>query len=330
MILVTGATGLVGAHLCYLLTTNKQTLVGVYRREKKRKATEQFFISKGGLEGKKRFDSIIWRKADLTNLPELSLVFEGITQVYHCAAYISMAFHKRRYLTQVNQQGTADLVNLCIQNKIKKLAYVSSIAALGDEEINLEVNENSPWNSSLEKTPYAYSKYGAEMEVWRASQEGVEVVIVNPGVILGLGMPRSPLALLLEQIKKGVYFYPTGKTGYVAVEDVCEVLKKLMESNIVNERFILVGENWTYREMMHKIAIGMGKKTPNWILRKSYLYILWAIESFFDLLQLRKKFLSKALIESLANKSEINGNKIKSYLPFKYRKIEDYLVSLGL
>ena len=245
MILVTGATGFVGAHLCLNLLKDNDTIVALYRREKKKTALEEFFNSK---DASALFKKIQWRQADLCDLPALTAAFKGITKVYHCAAYISMAHYKIHQLQEVNQQGTTYIANLCVENKIKKLVYVSSISALGSQTTTGIINEDTPWNPTVEKTPYAYSKYGAELEIWRASQEGIPVAIVNPGVILGEGMPRNPLAQLKQQIEKGLSFYPTGKTGYVAVEDVVEVMETLMNSTVENERFILVAENWCYKK----------------------------------------------------------------------------------
>ncbi len=256
------------------------------------------------------------------------MAFEGITQVYHCAAYISMAYHKQAYLQEVNQQGTAYIANLCIENNIKKLAYVSSIAALGSETASTVIDETTPWNPTEEKTPYAYSKYGAELEVWRASQEGVPVVIVNPGVILGEGMPRTPYEQLVNQIQKGIRFYPEGKTGYVAVEDVVDALVRLMESPIENERYILVAENWLYKDIITHIAKALGKKEPKWRLKPAYLYVVWFFESCLSALKLRPKFLTRALIRSLADTRTIDGSKIQSSIQFNYRSIDTYIDEL--
>lgn len=325
MILVTGATGLVGAHLCLNLLKKNDTIVALYRREKKKVALEEFFNSK---DASALFKKIQWRKADLCDLPALTAVFKGITKVYHCAAYISMAHYKIHQLQEVNQQGTTYIANLCVENKIKKLVYVSSIAALGSQTTTGIINEDTPWNPTVEKTPYAYSKYGAELEIWRASQEGIPVAIVNPGVILGEGMPRNPLAQLKQQIEKGLSFYPTGKTGYVAVEDVVEVMETLMNSPIENERFILVAENWCYQKMTQFVAQKMGKKAPSKVLRSKYLKIVWFFENLASGLRLRKKFLTKALIKSLADTNEIDGSKVENSLSFSYRKIGPYLDSI--
>jgi len=325
MILVTGATGLVGAHLCLELLEKDIPIVALFRRDKKKEVTRAFFSAKNKLN---LFEQIEWRKADLCNLPELTEAFKGITQVYHCAAYISMAYHKQVYLQEVNQQGTAYIANLCIENKVEKLAYVSSIAALGSETTSAAIDETTPWNPTLEKTPYAYSKYGAELEVWRASQEGVPVIIVNPGVILGAGMPRTPLDQLTEQVRKGMRFYPKGKTGYVAVEDVVDVLIRLMKSDIKNERFILVAENWFFKDLIEFTALALGKKVPTLSLKPSLLYIAWFFESCLSVLKLRQKFLTRALIKSLSDTRNIDGSKIQKTLKFNYRPIADYLNKL--
>ena len=325
MILVTGATGLVGAHLCLTLLKQNQKVVALYRREKKRAALKDFFISRNEIT---LFEKIQWREADLCDLPALTKAFEDITQVYHCAAYISMAYYKRNQLQEVNQQGTAYITNLSIENKIKKLVYVSSIAALGSQTTKNIITEDTPWNPAVEKTPYAYSKYGAELEIWRASQEGVPVAIVNPGVILGDSMPRNPIDQLIHQIEKGLSFYPTGKTGYVAVEDVVEVMVKLMASSIENQRFILVAENWSYQKFTQYVAKKMNKKIPSKVLHPIYLKTAWFFESLASALGLRKKFLSKALIKSLSDQNEIDGSRIEKNIDFSYRKIGPYLDSI--
>lgn len=322
MILVTGATGLVGAHLCLALLEKEENVVALYRREKKKEALREFFIAQNKAE---LFERLIFREADLCSLPELTAAFEGIKKVYHCAAYVSMAYYKRAYLQKVNQQGTADLANLCIENKIEKLVYISSIAALGSQTNSAKIDEETPWNPAEEKTPYAYSKYGAELEVWRAAQEGVPVAIVNPGVILGTGMPNGPLEQLVLQIKKGLRFYTPGSTGYVAVEDVVEVAVELMHSPIENERFILVAENWSFKAMTQKVASLLKKTPPKRALSPRLLMIGWFLESVLSAFGLRKKFLSKALVKSLSDKSMIDGSKVERKLNFSYRPIAPYL-----
>ena len=245
MILVTGATGFVGSELICLLVKKNLNVVGLYRNEIQKNKT--IHIIKSRLKkNTEKLKKIKWIKANLKDFSSLENAFVGIKKVYHCAALVSMAFKDQKRLLKINQEGTSHIVNLCLKNNIKKLVYVSSIAALGNDKYENEINESSPWDNSIEKTTYSYSKYVAELEVWRGSEEGLPIVIVNPGVILG---NKSPINSMFNSIRKGFNFFPSGSTGLVEINDVVYLMFHLMESNITNERFILVAENWSYKKI---------------------------------------------------------------------------------
>ena len=322
MILVTGATGLVGSHLLLKLIEQDRVLVALYRSESKKNST-LYFLKERTKSAK--VAEIIWRKGDVCNQPSLAVAFEGITHLYHCAAFISFAHYKQETLIEVNQQGTTNLVNLAIKHQLKKIAYISSIAALGSDTTSDSIDESTPWNADQDHTPYAYSKFGAELEVWRATQEGVPAVIVNPGVILGTGVEANPLELLCNQIDNGLLFYPKGATGYVTVEDVVQVLTELMDSETENERFILVAENWSYEQMLRRIALIRKKRLPRIGLRKSWLQIAWGLEGILSLFG-KRRFMTQALISSLCDIKHIQGNRIIKESSFKYSDIETYLI----
>ena len=314
MILVTGATGFVGRNLIMSLSKKRDNLIGQFRREKKLEETRLFFISKNKEEV---FDRIIWRKADITNFSEVESLFDDVIQVYHCAAYVSMAFYKTSYLNLVNITGTTYIVDNSIKKKIKKLCFISSIAAIG-EGTKEEITEDTQWNPEVDKTPYSYSKYGSEMEVWRASQEGVPVVILNPGIIIGNDSQIQKI------IKNKFNFYTSGVSGFVTVEDVVKAAIGLMQEKIKNERFILVSENISFKDFVNYFS----KKNKNYSIRipKSILYLTWFIESFLSHLRIKNKFLTKALINNLYSKNYYNGNKICGYLKtFDYSRIYPYL-----
>jgi len=322
MILVTGATGLVGSHLLLKLIEQGRVLVALYRSESKKNSTLDFLKER---TKSAKVAEIIWRKGDVCNQPSLAVAFEGITHLYHCAAFISFAHYKQETLMEVNQQGTTNLVNLAIKHQLKKIAYISSIAALGSDTTSDSIDESTPWNADQDHTPYAYSKFGAELEVWRATQEGVPAVIVNPGVILGTGVEGNPLELLCNQIDNGLLFYPKGATGYVTVEDVVQVLTELMNSETENERFILVAENWSYEQMLRRIALIRKKRPPRIGLRKSWLQIAWGLEGILSLFG-KRRFMTQALISSLCDIKHIQGNRIIKESSFKYSDIETYLI----
>ena len=245
-------------------------------------------------------------------------LFDNVDEVYHCAAYVSMAFYKTNYLNLVNITGTTYLVDNCINNKIKKLCFISSIAAIG-EASNEVITEETEWNQEVDKTPYSYSKYGSEMEVWRASQEGVPVVIVNPGIIIGNNLNNSQI----QKINKNKFnFYTSGVSGFVNIEDVVKATIGLMEENIKNERFILVSENISFKNF---VSCTTKNKNYSIHLPKTILYTVWLIESFLSNLRLRNKFLTRALIKSLYSKNYYNGKKVCEFLKnFNYSGINSY------
>ena len=320
MILVTGGTGLVGSHLLYHLTQKNETIRAIYRTEKRKEHVKKI-LSYYSDDVDIIFSKIDWIKADITDIPSLESVFKNITEVYHCAALVSFNPKDYRKMRQVNIDGTANLINLSIENKVKKICFVSSIAAVGDainEEIITEENE---WNDNYENHGYSITKYGAEMEVWRGSQEGLEVVIVNPGVILGSGFWEEGSGKLFTQINNGFKFYTEGVTGFVGVQDVVKSMIQLMESNIKNERFILVSENKSFKYVLFAIADGLGKKRPSIKTGKTVTSIIWRLDWLLTKLTGKHPLLTKSSAKSSHNKSYYSSDKIKEKLDLDFKPI---------
>ena len=226
MILVTGGTGLVGSHLLYHLSLKNDAIRAIYRTESSLEKVKKVFSYY--TNDATYFDKIEWFQADITQVPAMIPAFEDVKHVYHCAAFISFNRKDYREMRKVNIHGTAIVVNLCVDAKIEKLCFVSSIAAVGESLNDALIDEECEWNKELDNSGYSITKFGAEMEVWRASQEGVEVVIVNPGVILGSGFWNAGSGKLFSQVYNGFKYYTEGITGFVAVQDVVKPMIQLM------------------------------------------------------------------------------------------------------
>lgn len=317
MILLTGATGFIGSHLMCHLAQKDIFPVAMFRHESNKKRVWKQFESQFA-DAQKRFDKITWRKADFRDLPSLDAAFEGISHVYHCAGYISLAQRDAKKLLEINEKGSAYLVNLCLSHSVKKLVYVSSIAALGNDPSISVIDENTPWDNNIDKNPYAYSKYGGEMEVWRAMQEGLNAVIVNPGIVLG---KDSPIETLLLRHKKGLRWCTTGNNAFVNIQDVITLMDKLMDSKIEGERFILVAENWSGKVMVETLLKSGDFRPRVFFIPKGFLYFLWGLEHLIQLLGIRKRFLTRALISGQYEQKTIDGSKIKSFVDFEYSPI---------
>ena len=253
MILVTGATGLVGAHLLVELIPQSTAIKALYRSEEKRqnalKVLQYYGITTSQIES-----VVQWEKVDILDLVHLKSIFHDVTHVYHCAALVS--FHKMDYnaLLQNNVEGTANVVNLCLKYKIQKLVHMSSVAAIGDAKEGELVTEESKWASYEGKSGYAVSKKHGEREVWRGIEEGLNAVIVNPTVIFGAAALDQSSIVIFDTVLKGQKFYTIGSNATVDARDVASVMHKLMRSSIQNQRFLLVGENASFKHIMNTIS----------------------------------------------------------------------------
>lgn len=328
MILVTGGTGMLGAHLLLNLAQKNQSLRATYRTESRLEETRTFFLAKAG-NNIHYFDRIQWVKTSLDDFYTLDTAFEGVQFVYHCAAKVSFAAFDKEKLMHSNIEGTTHVVDLCLKHHIKKLAYVSSIAAIGAEKTIKKVNELHSWNSNQHHTDYAKSKYKAELEVWRGAQEGLDVVIVNPGVILGAHFWHRSSGVLFKRIQRGLRFYTTGTTALVALEDVVIVLVQLMNSNIKNERFILVADNRKQKQLLDTIGNALNKKKTTYPLYYGFLIFLFIIDKSLAMLGLKKSFLSLGFIEALHSKQEYDGSKITKVIPFDYTPINETIKKIS-
>ena len=322
MILVTGGTGLVGSHLLYKLIEKGHNVRATYRSKKKLDAVKHVF-SYYATNVDRLFNKIEWIDANLNDIPALTIAFKGITKVYHCAALISFDPNNYYTLRKVNIEGTANIVNLCLSNNIKKLCYVSSIAAIGNGEIkDTEITENNEWNPEKDHNVYAITKHGAEMEVWRAAQEGLETVIVNPGVVLGPGFWRHSSGSLIKLIYKGMARYTKGITGYIDIHDVITAMLQLMESSIKNERYILVSENLSFKAFATKVAHALQVSPPKKEASKLLLQITWRLDWLNHKIRGKRRKLSKQMALNLSKKNYYSNKKIRTDLDITFKPID--------
>ncbi len=329
MILVTGGTGLVGAHLLYKLSLENDVVKAIHRKNSDLKAVKKVF-SYFSEDFEILFKKIEWIEADITDVFALEIAFENITEVYHSAALISFNPKDYRAMRKINIEGTANVVNFCIDKKVKKLCFVSSIAAVGKSLNGKRIDETNEWDIECSNYGYAITKYGAEMEVWRASQEGVPVVIVNPGVVLGAGFWNSGFGKLFSKIEEGLNFYSEGVTGFVSVNDVVKAMLQLMKSDIENERFILVSENLTYKTVFNKIAEGLNKKAPSIKTTKLMSAIVWRLDWVKTLLTGKEPLLTKQSSKSIHSERYFSSEKIKSALNFEFEAIDKVIEKVCL
>lgn len=321
MVLVTGGTGLVGSHLLLKLVQKSQRVRAIYRNENKIATTKHVF-SYYSDNANVLMSKIDWVYADITDIPSLIQAFNNITHVYHCAAYISFDPKYYHSIRQINIDGTANIVNLCLSNNIQKLCYISSIAAIGAQDNKKPKTEESPWSKSEDHSIYAITKYGAEMEVWRGSQEGLNTVIVNPGIIIGPGYWRSGSGSFFKRIYKGQKYYTNGVTGYVSVDDVVDIMIQLMEGIMTNQRYILVAENLTFKAFFTKIALALNVPIAKREATPFILNMAWRLDWIRCKLKRKHRKLVKQNTHTFLTISKYNASKIKAELDYTFMPID--------
>jgi nucleoside-diphosphate-sugar epimerase len=303
MILVTGGTGLLGQHLLEKLSA-QQKIRAIFRT-----ALPTFYASLN-------HGNIEWVEADITDIISLERAFEGITQVYHCAAIVSYDPRMKERMMQTNIEGTANIVNLCLDHQLKKLCYVSSIATLGEGIIGELIAEKNDWEEGHTNSNYAMSKQGAEMEVWRGIAEGLQAVIINPGIILGEGDDAKSSTNLFKIIRNEFPYYTQGGTCWVDVKDVVKAMIRLMESPIENERFIISQGNYSFREVFTMMAKAMNKKPPHRLASPFMTEIVWRLAYVKSIITGRVATISKETARSAIQTRVFNGAKLLNALPY--------------
>ena len=308
MILVTGATGFLGAELVKQLTDQNLLVRALRRSSSKIPALLQ------------NNTLVTWHIADINEPENLADAFEGVTKVYHCAATVSFDPKDKAKLLKINIEGTANIVNLCLENNIR-LLHVSSIAALGFPKKDELISEKHFWDYDPKAHNYAISKYQGEMEVWRGIAEGLDAVIVNPAVIIGKNAGFTGSGAIFKLVKEGLKFYTDGATGIVDVEDVAKCMILLMESGISEERYTLSADNLHYRDFFAEIAKGFGIKPPTKEAKRWMLGIAWRAAKFASLFTGKAAALTKDAARSSFNLSYYTNQKITDTLNFKFKTL---------
>lgn len=319
MIFVTGGTGLVGAHVLLKLAQKSREFKALKRPYSSLDICRKIFTYYNSIN---EFEKINWVEGDINDIPSLEYGMKDCDLLLHCAGLVSFSPSDIELLNQVNIQGTANVINVALSSSVKKVGFVSSIAALGRNSTNDVVNEESYFKSTKLDSHYARTKYLAEQEVWRASAEGLDVIIINPSVILGPGDWEKGSSKIFKRIYSGLKFYTNGSTGYVDVVDVAASLVKLLLSDVKNERFIVNGANLKYRDCFDQIAEALGKPKSYIKVTPFLKEIVWRLEAVKSLLTGENPLITKETANSSMTNSSYTTSKIEKAIGFQFTDID--------
>ncbi|MFN4298443.1 MAG: NAD-dependent epimerase/dehydratase family protein [Thermaurantimonas sp.] len=316
--LVTGGTGLVGSHLCFHLLQKGYKVKALYRREERKALTNKVFTYYDSTNT--LFSDIEWVKGDLLYTHDVEEAIRGVNIVFHTAAMVSFDPDDAEKIIRYNEDITNNLVNV-LKEKLEQVSLIhcSSIAALG-KPTNYTglINENIQWTDSPNNSPYAISKFLSELVVWRAVEEGLNIGIVNPGIIIGPGFWTEGSGKLFTTYLKGFPFYTEGVNGFVDVNDVAKAMILIAENTLFSERFILVENNYSYKEIFNLICDALSKKRPNIKIGEIASEIFWRFEFLRSKITGAKPLITKETAKSAVNRTLYDGTKILKKTNFQY------------
>jgi dihydroflavonol-4-reductase len=317
---ITGANGFLGVHIIHHLLRQGHAVRAIVRPKASQKeflAVKNYYSFPATVYGQ-----LTWHECELYDVVGLAEAFNGAEYVMHLAGAISYLKKDFKKLITVNQEYTANVVNVALSSDVKKILYCSSIAAVakkGDADL---VTEDTEWDNELPHSNYGYTKHLGECELWRAQEEGLAVVVINPGIILGYGDWTKGSNKLFHNAQTDFPFYSNGITGWVGVKDVAQIAEKLCLTDISGERYILVSENKSFKEMAFEMVNQFGSKTPS-IEIKGFLYKLaYGIVSIKEFLGFGG-MLSKETVRASIAENYFDNSKIKEALNFEFEQMSD-------
>ena len=320
MVFVTGATGILGRIIVLELLKRGKTV-----RASKRpgsninevKHSYSFYTDNPD----DFFNKIEWINVDFEDIDSLKDALKGVDEVYHCAAKVSFHPKDEKEMYRTNIKGTENLLYACEGSDVKKFLHVSSVAVLDNYNEKGELDEESDFNPKLEHSAYAISKHLSEMEAWRASAEGLNVVIINPGMIVGSGNWTQSSGELFSTFEDNSFTF-SGGSAYVDVRDVAKTAIELMENNIFGERFIIVSENNRYADLAKQVRSRLGLKDAR-ILSQSILNIGRIANTLFGWFIPKLKMVTRSNIEAISSFNTISNHKVKEKLNYQFIPVQE-------
>lgn len=313
MIGVTGANGLLGSFIVRKLLAENQSFVAF-----KRKSSDTSLLA--DVE-----DKITWREMDILDPVMMDDALQGASSVIHAAALVSFHPAHAKALMRINTEGTRNLVNACIAHKIRDFIHISSVGALGRTRGQTAIDENNKWVEQAGHTPYATSKYLAELEVFRGQEEGLRTVTLNPSVILAPADWERSSAKLFKYVWGEPLFFIDGSLNYVDARDVATAAWLALNSTVENERFIVSAGVVTFKEFFEAVAMRFGKKPPRIRLSTNLLKIVAGLEALSARIRRSEPLITPSTARLAGSFFEFKNIKIKKQFAFEFQPLDHTL-----
>ena len=317
-VFVTGGTGFIGAYLLTELAKRDEEVVALKRKTSNLSHTQNLFDYKFGAEGKTMYNRIRWVDGDIMDAWSLTEAMKGAKDVYHCAAEVDLRDDHPDSIISTAEKGTANMVNVAMDLGIEKFCHLSSVAALGKPEQG-DITEECFEEFSFKNAPYSIGKHLAEQQVWRAKEEGLKIVVVSPSIVIGPWSDASKGSMsMFPYIDKISLFYSGGVMGFVDVNDVVNIMLKLMENGPYNERFNATSENVSFKDFFTAIASGINRPLPKYKLADFTMEVFRHLNNMFI-----KTKISSTMVEHATGIHEFSNKKAREVLNYNFMPVRE-------
>ncbi|MGE5519578.1 MAG: NAD-dependent epimerase/dehydratase family protein [Candidatus Dadabacteria bacterium] len=315
VVLVTGGSGFIGAY-----TISNLVQKGYRVRAMRRGSKEPFFIPP------EIMNKVEWAQGNVLDVIALADAMQDVTAIVHAAAVVSFEGSTRNEMYQVNIEGTANVVNMALENNVRRFLHVSSVSALGRTVNGEKVNEEKKWQASKTNTHYAVTKYHSEIHVWRGIEEGLSAAIINPSTVLGYGDWNESSCAIFKNVYNEFPWYTKGVNGFVGVEDVAEVIVQLLFTDINERRFVVNGDNWSFEQLFATIAKYFGKNPPTRHATLPLGELAWRWEKLKSLVTSKRPLLTRETAKIAQSETYFDSGSLLEALPsFRFTPLEEVI-----
>src|SRR5574337_173630 len=258
---ITGASGLLGANLSAELIAQQHTV-----RATRRSGTDTSSLADLPIE---------WVSADLGSVADLRGVFDGADVVFHCAAVVSTRRKITAVMSATNVDATRTVVEAAIAAGTPRVVHTSTVNTIGPAPRGVIADERTRWAMDAAKlaSAYAITKWQGEMLVRRACDR-LDAVIVNPTDLVGPRDARpSSGRLIIKIANRELPFWTPGYNNFADVRAVARGMIGAWLHGKRGERYILGGQELTYREFIERVAQQVGVDPPRRRLPHSAAWI---------------------------------------------------------